>query len=998
MSRYTLDPKTQRIYERLLKIRPREGLKISRRLKNLRETFVTESGEERDLVLRDYQVIGVLHLAAMGRFILGDDTGLGKCVVGDTLVKTDKGLVDIRSLNPDITVPDTFKPVEGLNVVVGGKTLPVSKFYYGGVKPTFKIRTHHGFEVEGSHVHPVLVRREGGTQWVQLRDVRRGDYVCVDRSLYEFNRAFVELPSLGRQNNEKVYKTPSVMGPELARFLGYLVGEGWFNHDYRLFVSQNSEANPEVCADIEALIPGLFSYPVRKSGNEYKISSRYLVRWLQSIGVALGVAREKEVPWCILQADQDSVRHFVKALVDAEGHAHGDGIEVSSASEKLLKQLQTLLLGFGVVSRRSPKKVKGYDHTYWRLTILGEDARVYMERVGLVSNRKIEALAPLMKKWENPNLDVIPHTRSEVEGIREELYEVCGRHGYKGGGITKELGNSLYNSMGHVRHGRRQASQKFLQGLVGVASRLGIGDSEGTKRLRLLLSRGWKYDPVVSIEEGKAEVYDIEVADPSHSFVGNGVVNHNTLQSITGLCYLWDKNPNQKALILTTKSAVPQWADEFEKFTTGVHVTAMTGGRPKKREKQYAEFIEAEGPSVIIMNYTLARVDFSRLQHMHLDAVIFDEATAFKSPKSQIHQVCKYLAKKEGVKRVWGLTATLIKNNLIEGYGIYSVVVPGMFGTQTAFMRDFCITRLQKLPKSNRQIPVIIGYRPEDIEEFRNIIDPHFLGRPKHEVATELPTVTFRMIKFGMSGAQTSLYHEALSGFLMVQNKETGEYEEKEVNPLTACTRLQQIVDHPDLIGREGGSAKLNLLKDILKEGDLADEKVIVFTRYAEMVKIILKHLNNTKEKRKNKYAVSISGLITDIKKRRAAMRQFQDTTSETKVIVITTAGSDAINLQAAKGLICYDTPWSAGEYLQLLGRMVRIGSNHDRVYALHLCARGSIDMRVNQVLRSKMKLVEAVLGKRIKGESKDVILAPEGDVKAIFEGIMEDARKLRSN
>ena len=87
-----------------------------------------------------------------------------------------------------------------------------------------------------------------------------------------------------------------------------------------------------------------------------------------------------------------------------------------------------------------------------------------------------------------------------------------------------------------------------------------------------------------------------------------------------------------------------------------------------------------------------------------------------------------------------------------------------------------------------------------------------------------------------------------------------------------------------------------------------------------------------------------------------------------------------------------YDTPWSAGDYLQILGRMIRIGSGHDRCYAIHFAANGSIDQRVIQVLAKKMELVEAVLGKRIKGEDTEVFVSGENDLNDIFSALVSDA------
>lgn len=470
-----------------------------------------------------------------------------------------------------------------------------------------------------------------------------------------------------------------------------------------------------------------------------------------------------------------------------------------------------------------------------------------------------------------------------------------------------------------------------------------------------------------------------------------------TLQTIASLCYVWEKNPDQKAIILTTKSAVPQWASEFKKFTQGVRVFVNSSqGGPSKRHKRYEQFLKQEGPTVIIMNYSLARTDFTTLQDWEGFILIGDEITAVKNPRAKVHQAVKHLSK--NAARVWGLTATLIKNNLMEGYGIYKVTVPWLFKSQAAFMDSYCVTRLQKIAGSNRQIPVVVGYRKHHIKAFKKKIDPYYLGRPKHEVATELPTLVCRQVKVAMSADQAELYEEALAG--CIQIGEGDDAKEVETNHLTAITRCQQIVNHPKLLERSGASKKLEMLLEMLSSGDLAEEKVIIFTRFKTMVNIIvpaLQALNKKgpKENRSSEYCVRITG-DEGPDERESAKVKFQDPNSKTKIVCITMAGSDAINLQAARAIIFYDTPWSAGDYLQILGRMIRIGSEHDSVYALHLVAKDTIDKRIMEVLMKKMNVLEGVLGQRLKGldEDENFKIKSESGTKELFEALQRDAMK----
>jgi SNF2 family DNA or RNA helicase len=110
-------------------------------------------------------------------------------------------------------------------------------------------------------------------------------------------------------------------------------------------------------------------------------------------------------------------------------------------------------------------------------------------------------------------------------------------------------------------------------------------------------------------------------------------------------------------------------------------------------------------------------------------------------------------------------------------------------------------------------------------------------------------------------------------------------------------------------------------------------------------------------------------------------------------------AAAEGVNLQLAKAVIFYDTPWSAGDYLQIVGRMIRIGSIHDKVFSYHICAPKTIDERVMKTLKAKMGLIEAVLGKRLKedGESDQVFEVGQSELADIFDGLLQDAKDIIS-
>lgn len=467
----------------------------------------------------------------------------------------------------------------------------------------------------------------------------------------------------------------------------------------------------------------------------------------------------------------------------------------------------------------------------------------------------------------------------------------------------------------------------------------------------------------------------------SRFVVGDDMGLGKTIEAIATLCYLWEKDPNIKVLVLTRKSAVRQWVEEFARFTRGITVVPCRG-TPKQREQMRAEFDAVKGPSVLVMGHRGVVVDFAHFQEREWGVLVIDEATVVKNPSAQAHQVIRHLSSKS--QRVWGLTGTLIKNNLVEGYGIYRVVEPNLFKVTLAqFIDNYCVTQLINVGRG-RKVKQIVGYKRSDIERFRMVIEPFYLGRHKHQVASEIPPLTTRRITVGMTPAQHGKYQEAIAGLL-----EIGTGEEKEVTKLTAVTYCQEIVNHLELIGCVGDSEKLDELVDLLTDGDLAGKKVIVFTRFEKMVTIGVAAVEKAGIK-----CVRITGK-EDEDDRKDAQDLFQDEKSDTRVVWITTAGSDAINLQTAEAIVFYDTPFSAGDYLQTIGRMLRIGSIYDRVFAIHLVCEKSVDERVMDIMDRKMALLDAVIGKRIKGEDDgddDLIDADKGYIDELFQALRNEA------
>ena len=1023
--------KYDRTYEHLKKVRASTTVEI-KPTKLLREEIRGFDGTMEPLKIRYYQVQGIYHLLTMNRMVLGDGTGLGKCTTGDTLLSTSQGTLRIEALKPKGVKSEGFyKLTSPMGVWTGTRMALVKSFYWGGNKPTIRVVTRNGYQLEGSLVHPVYVRQGPKEGFIKLPELKIGDHVCIDRGEAPFP---LEEPATNFDLTQcgRGFTYPSHLTPKLATLLGWLISEG-NRHPTSVQVTQYIASNPDNHREIRGLFHVIFGWEGNHNSKAKDklivVTSKDIRRYLICCGVKEVLSAEKSVPDLIMRGTKESVRSFLSALIEAEcSVVSGGGVEFSTASEELAKQVQLLLLRFGVVSSRQPKKVKGYTHTYWRVSFFGDDARVFQREIGLRSKRKVSELESNLARPSNPNKDLVPNLTSEIGALKELILEVTSKIGSNSnrvGSGLKQFGECFRSTLKNILCGYRDPSYQWLQKLLDVAHSVGLSSTEEYRKILQVTQRHFFYDPVVSVEYGSAPVMDLEVDDPEHCFAGNGFINHNTLQAIGALCYIWERDPEVKVIVICPKSSIGQWASEFDRFALGIK-TFQAVGDLTQRKAAYDSWFRHVGPSVLMVNYHGVIRDWDQgvtkadpppgakkgtvviAGRGYLDeltskisklSVIFDEVQACKNPTTKTHQTCKFLA--DRAKRVWGLTATLLQNHLIEGFGIYKVIRPQTFGTKNSFLNVYCVTELQRV-KGGGKIPIIVGYR--NLAHFRETIDPFFYGRPKHLVSKELPTLTTREIICELSSAEDRKYSEALSGVFELGTGEIKNYEE--TKQMTSLIYMQEVCNSLSLVkygedafdkpatASEGRSSKEAALASLLTE-ELNDEKVIVYTRFKSHIPRLQAIL--TKEGVKS---VVISGDVTKASARKAAQDKFQDPNSNINVIIITDAGSESINLQAAAAMIFFDTPWSWGRYVQLLGRMIRIGSPHQAVLAIHLLAKRpgqgkkteTIDHKVIQKLRKKKGLIDQVLGEAAVGALK--FDRHEDDVRELINALRESVNK----
>jgi len=500
--------------------------------------------------------------------------------------------------------------------------------------------------------------------------------------------------------------------------------------------------------------------------------------------------------------------------------------------------------------------------------------------------------------------------------------------------------------------------------------------------------------------------------------LGDETGTGKTLQAIGTYTSLLLDKPEQKMIVVCPSSAMYQWASEFNKFCQGITTQVVesenikVNGKTLKsfdsREYQFNLFLN-ENKNVVIFNYNTMKTDFHIISEMLSTGkymVVFDEATAFKNHKSQTYLYAKKIS--ELTDRVYALSATIIKNNLLEAWSIYKVLLPNLFGSIEHFTKTYCLVEIKQLWKGRgrrgRKIKKIVGYK--NLDHFKKTIYPFFLGRKKADIASDLPEIISQEVITKMDEKQTELYEDVVKGFLdfnkfslhnfqLFLDGEDGESLEdinktKYIDKLTALIYCQQISNSPHTLGFNTLSSKEEELIRRLSN-ELAGEKVVIYSRFKKMV-------DRLEDLIKTKIKVECTKITGDIKSRqREENKNRFNESQDCNIILINSAAKEAMNLQSSGYLIFFDMPFSYGDFLQIIGRIHRIGSPHEKIMLLYMINKDTVDEKVMKILTSKKDLFDKVLGDSAKGA-----LRPDEErgsiVNTIFEQVLEEAENLNKN
>lgn len=428
--------------------------------------------------------------------LIGGEPGAGKCVTGDTFVLTKNGYKRIDKIIPKGLPTETFIPFEIELMGLHNKIVKTTHCYITDKTKTKKLMTSKGFEIEGTFEHPLMtIDKNGKYIWKRLDELKQGDYIAISRNNNETFGCNNVLPKLEiTKSTSQNDFTQIDLDVKTSYIFGLLVGDGTLSDRSAISLTSNDSLLKEKFISWLNKI-GLNPHTQGKYG--IRISSVGLWDWLKFIGMPMCTAIDKFVPQFIFETEKQNISAFLRGLFDADGSSlkrRGE-IEFSTISKDLAKQVQLLLLQFGIVCRVRQKVDKNNNASYL-LWITGKDAKSFYDHIGFGLERKQERKKFLSDK-NNTNWDVIPYIPNTLNVSELSNYE-------------------------------RKQFKRYMQNKRRISYDMAKRYRDRFSEINNYVNDNYIWDIVEDVFDSNENVcYDFTIPD-GHAFIANGIVSHNT--------------------------------------------------------------------------------------------------------------------------------------------------------------------------------------------------------------------------------------------------------------------------------------------------------------------------------------------------------------------------------------------------------------------------------------------------------------------------------------
>ncbi|MBI4851024.1 MAG: DEAD/DEAH box helicase [Acidobacteria bacterium] len=397
-------------------------------------------------------------------------------------------------------------------------------------------------------------------------------------------------------------------------------------------------------------------------------------------------------------------------------------------------------------------------------------------------------------------------------------------------------------------------------------------------------------------------------------------------------------------LLVCPMSVVGNWQREATRFAPSLKVQIHHGAE-RLTDKEFVE--EGQKADLVITTYGLVTRDQNLLSEVTWARIVLDEAQNIKNPDAKQTKAIRGLASQSRI----ALTGTPVENRLSELWSIMEFLNPGLLGSASNFSRQF-------------STPIERYRDKEKATLLKQLTQPFILRRLKTDkkIIQDLPEKIEMKTFCNLTSEQASLYQAVVDEMMQKIEKSEEKSIERKGMVLATLMKLKQVCNHPVQMLQDGSSVaersgKLARLEEIIEEVLESGDKVLCFSQFAEMGKMLKSHLQE-------KFGCEILFLqgATTKKARDKMVERFQSDNGPSIFILSLKAGGVGLNLTAAQHVIHFDRWWNPAVEAQATDRAFRIGQKKNVQVRKFVCI-GTIEEKIDLLIEQKKELANNIVG-----------------------------------
>jgi len=403
-----------------------------------------------------------------------------------------------------------------------------------------------------------------------------------------------------------------------------------------------------------------------------------------------------------------------------------------------------------------------------------------------------------------------------------------------------------------------------------------------------------------------------------------------TIQSIS---ILSDLPANSRSLIICPKTLLFNWAAEINKFNKSLSYMLYEGN-----QKERKQILEDLNVNLLFASYSIIQNDIEDLSEIEFDYIILDEAQHIKNPLALRTKAVKKLK----AKHRCALSGTPIENNPTELWSIFDFLMPGYLPKSKNFISKYK-NDPTKLKESN--------------DKLKMLVSPFILRRKKNDVLIELPDKQVQQVYCKLTPVQEKMYLQILEE---VKNRylDTENVGNKYLHILAALTKLRQICNHPHLVDKDlkeniEFSGKLELLREIIVDAVEGGKKLLIFSQFVQMLKILREMLKEEK--------ITFEYMDGSIKNRQKVIDNFNNNNNIRTFLISLKTGGYGLNLTSADTVIIVDPWWNPMGENQAIDRAHRIGQTK-KVMVYKIITKGTIEEKILDLQQNKKRMFDNII------------------------------------